>query len=418
MDTKIITVSVFLLVFSICSTLVNGSEIEFTSSKSSIQPILTSRLTLKCDLHDTTPLVSERTNERKDVADSPSVLTHSKSDSSLDSHTETQDSQADCDHVTDRREGLTNTAVNVDFVTSIVISKDGVDVATLSVHFPAKSLVDTTDVRVNGSLSGQRSETKGHLEVTFDHPTVNQVGTYRCEVYGIDSQGHTYHFSKTVEIVEEEITWGELVKHVKNFEKTVENLTQTNQVMNQTIKEMNQTIKVMIQTVAKTHEANATMNKPIKDQAKEILDLRQTIDNMASQVNISLTRIFFSAGLTTSLHPTNGQVINFNRVWSNIGGAYSTGVFTCPLSGYYSFIVSVQTENRKQAYLMLQHNNRDVYQIFSFSDQGWQSATNSAIIKLDKHDTVRVVSPRSGSYIFSQTAELATTFSGQLVAVV
>ena len=188
-----------------------GSAINFTSSTSSIKPLVTPRLTLTCDLHDTTPSVGGSIigrRKKRDVADSPLEPTHPKISPSHDSHTQTGHSGPDSNNLVDRSESVANTTFNVKFVTSIVISKDGVDVATLSVHFPAKSLVDTTDVHVNGSLSGQRRETKGHLEVTFDHPTVNQVGTYRCEVNGIDSQGHTYHFSKTVEIVEEEITWG------------------------------------------------------------------------------------------------------------------------------------------------------------------------------------------------------------------
>ena len=103
-----------------------------------------------------------------------------------------------------------------------------------------------------------------------------------------------------------------------------------------------------------------------------------------------------------------------------MGGAYSnsTGVFTCPVSGYYSFIVSVQTRENRNSVVRLQHNNIDVYQVFSYkTKKGYQSATNSAIIKLDKHDTVRVVAPGSGYYIYSHPTEITTTFSGQMVAV-
>merc|ERR1719239_375903 len=112
---------------------------------------------------------------------------------------------------------------------------------------------------------------------------------------------------------------------------------------------------------------------------------------MASQVNTSLTRVFFSAALTHGLSGS-AQVVVYDHVWSNLGDAYdsSTGVFTCKLAGYYSFITNVESQKDKHVALSLQLNNKDVYQLFSTYITGYQSATNSAILKLNQGDTVRV----------------------------
>ena len=46
------------------------------------------------------------------------------------------------------------------------------------------------------------------------------------------------------------------------------------------------------------------------------------------------------------------------------------------------------------------------------------SATNSAILKLNKGDTVRAVNDWGSAYVVYGTGEYVTSFSGQLIAVI
>ena len=162
------------------------------------------------------------------------------------------------------------------------------------------------------------------------------------------------------------------------------------------------------------------LKENVEQSAKTIAKLRKKIKKNREDVQTSLTHVFFSVGLTHAIKPTSPQVIVFEKVWSNVGGGYSstTGVFTCPVAGFYSFTVNLQTNN-EVAYLTLQHNNKGVFHVFTRYDRGHHSATNSAIIKLSTNDTVRVAftRPEQDFIIHSNSIEFPTTFSGNLLSV-
>ena len=47
--------------------------------------------------------------------------------------------------------------------------------------------------------------------------------------------------------------------------------------------------------------------------------------------------IGFSVHTTSTQNPSDGQIILFDGVWTNVGSAYdsTTSIFTCPTSAYY-----------------------------------------------------------------------------------
>ena len=113
-----------------------GSKIDFVSSPSKILTGLTDQLTLRCDIRDTS--ASANIVGRRDV-------------------TETTD--------------------NVEEVTSIIVMKDGQDVASVS-HFLSPHVMDnTSNIRVSGSVS-KATGGNGYLELTINNPT---PGEYLCE---------------------------------------------------------------------------------------------------------------------------------------------------------------------------------------------------------------------------------------------
>merc|ERR1719239_438200 len=144
---------------------------------------------------------------------------------------------------------------------------------------------------------------------------------------------------------------------------------------------MNLTILEITQVNANMSQENARMNETINAVLKTNTVQATQIPGLQKMTNISQTHVFFSAGLTRSVtSKKSDEVLVFDRVWSNVGGAYSStsGIFTCPVAGYYSFIVNLQTGSSRIAYLEVKHNNIEVFQVFSNGGQGYQSATNSA----------------------------------------
>ena len=173
----------------------------------------------------------------------------------------------------------------------------------------------------------------------------------------------------------------------------------------------------MTQDTAKINSTITGISQTNTDQAREILGLQQICNNLTSQVNYSLTQVFFSAALTAAKDTTT---VIYDKVWSNVGSAYdaTTGVFTCTVAGYYSFVTNVMSQEDKDAALVLKHNYNKVYLVYTYRGKGKESATNSAIIKLNKGDIVRVEYFHSFSLVFANDRNLVTSFSGQLISVV
>ena len=277
---------------------------------------------------------------------------------------------------------LTNTAEDVDFITSIVVSRDGVDIAAVSVHVPARSLVTSPDLEVKGQLTDQPGE-RGFLEMTWKQPTSLQSGKYRCVVDSIDMVGHSFDFSGTLDIDEEEVSVGDLVMYVQDGERE-----------------------------------RRRMNSTIGDLNREIHSLKQKSDSLESQLNKSLTNVFFSVGLDTtgSFNIGQNQVVTYNKIFANEGGAYSpvTGVFTCSVPGFYMFITTITPPNDKHAAVHLLHNGNHVINNVVVGASG---STNSVIIKLAKGDTVKVISVWGDTFSYSAGTEISTTLTGHLIDV-
>lgn len=92
-------------------------------------------------------------------------------------------------------------------------------------------------------------------------------------------------------------------------------------------------------------------NKKIQNQYKDLLShnsaLQTQIDHLSSQMTQltqkAATIVHFTAFAPDDQSCNDGVIIQFPSVIDNIGGNYdeSTSVFTCPLTGYYLFHVSI-----------------------------------------------------------------------------
>ncbi|XP_005092897.1 uncharacterized protein LOC101862168 [Aplysia californica] len=138
-----------------------GSIIVLDASSDVIQTELTRSTTLRCSLDDTTPSLTAPVVGRRDV---------------------------------------TQTATNVQYVTSIILTRNtGETVAKMTEHDPAKALVDQASLQVSGDLT-VTSERRGYMELTWQYPTQRQAGDYKCEVNAIDDNGHIVTFSTSLKV--------------------------------------------------------------------------------------------------------------------------------------------------------------------------------------------------------------------------
>merc|ERR1719239_1563394 len=134
----------------------------------------------------------------------------------------------------------------MDFVISILISKDGKDLATVTEHFSATSLDGASDFQVSGQLSGLTGG-KGHLELVWPHPGPAEAGVYTCDIEALNNRGTSFVFTQTLSVHEDEVSIQDLVIHLQKAELDKQN--KTIQQMNSTIDKQSKTLENQTKTL-------------------------------------------------------------------------------------------------------------------------------------------------------------------------
>ncbi|XP_060066951.1 complement C1q and tumor necrosis factor-related protein 9B-like [Ylistrum balloti] len=108
-------------------------------------------------------------------------------------------------------------------------------------------------------------------------------------------------------------------------------------------------------------------------------------------------------------------IIKFDRVKFNEGQAYdsSTGVFTCPISGAYHFVWSVQVDNTEYGYVLVDFKrNGDTYGFTITHGPKQHTSTNSVVIRLQRGDRIWL---QKRLMALIKIADYETSFSGHFL---
>jgi len=116
-------------------------------------------------------------------------------------------------------------------------------------------------------------------------------------------------------------------------------------------------------------------------------------------------------------------VISFNKITTNLGGAYdgSSGTFTAPVNGVYVFSLTIRlyglSSYTYQGTFQLMINGAvqlSLYPDTHGKGSEFSSASGTAVLTLEKGDTVHVVSKETKNYIEGDM-EYSSYFSGVLL---
>ena len=134
----------------------------------------------------------------------------------------------------------------------------------------------------------------------------------------------------------------------------------------------------------------------------------------------TIPTIVFNAHAVTSTYASNGQTLVFRTIDSNIGNAYSssTGKFTAPVNGTYTFTVTLCANNRNtgQFNLVLDGSTVTELYLYKYSGHATQSATVSVYLKQGQKVWVQSASSCSSSYpCLYSTGSCENRFSGSLI---
>nr|ABF00124.1 sialic acid binding lectin [Helix pomatia] len=131
----------------------------------------------------------------------------------------------------------------------------------------------------------------------------------------------------------------------------------------------------------------------------------------------ALKTIAFSAAIDREQTFDANQVVIYDIVITNHGNAYdnSTGLFTAPVDGMYSFQLNLLTIKEKEGWLELVHNGQLKVSVYAKQDSTYDSSSNSVIIKMKEGDRVNVRAHKK-SGLFGRDDELYNTFSGHFLS--
>jgi len=368
------------------TSVVQCSDITFISSPSSIKTLVTDSLTLRCGVTDGAPTGTSGIIGKRDALSSTASFGHTSSDIS-------------------KRDMKTSDIV---FVSSIIITRNNVDVAAITEHVAAKVFNNTGGVHVTGNVTASGAE-RGFLQVTWDYPVSSLSGSYQCVVTGYDVDGHLHTLTETVDVDDNEVTLTDVVSYIHQLKLDNE---QQKQVIVQQSTDITQ-----LKLDNEQQKQSIEQQKQIIEQQKQV-NGQQTTDITYLKTKVD-TKVIFSAYLSSSVSVSGGNNLVFDKLRTSLGGGYntSTGIFTSPVAGYFMFEIHVMGQSDKKASFFINHNNIQVG--WALADDGFDYNTGSASLALllQMGDTVKVTSTGT-DYSEGRDPYGPTTFSGYLIDIV
>jgi len=268
--------------------------------------------------------------------------------------------------VVGKRETVVQTDDNVSEVSSIIVMLDGRDIASVSHTSPAQVMDGSSNLQVTGSVTPNNGE-QGYLELTFDFPRANNSGEFVCEVNAVRSF-HNIVFSTSKEVSFRNLTIDDMANYIETNEKEKD---------------------ALVQRIEKLEQ-------------------------------YSKTAVAFSAAQKTILTTKANINVLYDTVFTNLGAAFNagTGEFICPLDGYYQFTYGGFTNKHgTHMFYRLYKNTTPISAVYSNWASGVskeEGSSNSAIVKLNKGDVVKVVAAQD-SMVYNNANDLYSSFSGHLI---
>ena len=168
------------------------------------------------------------------------------------------------------------------------------------------------------------------------------------------------------------------------------------------------------------------MKKTIDEEERADEAMKQTIDQLEKKFNglqevaRKEPNIMFTAVLTSHKSLRQNTIVDYDRIITNVGGAYNerTGIFSCPVAGYYHFEVHAQAAYQNDYWLQLTVNEKKIFTLGAASSvKAYRGTSNSGIVKLSSGDQVKVSSwSTNAAKLWATPDWLDNSFSGRLVA--
>ncbi|KAK3568706.1 hypothetical protein QTP86_013885 [Hemibagrus guttatus] len=151
--------------------------------------------------------------------------------------------------------------------------------------------------------------------------------------------------------------------------------------------------------------------------AEQKVKLEALEKQLADKPNVAFSTSLFGHGGHTVGGYSTGEILKFQKVFTNIGQAYSptTGKFTAPVKGVYYFGFSAFANGQSRMGVHLRKNGEQVVATYDYnSNHKDVNGANRAVLMLEKGDEV-YIELWSGLQIFDSYNSVST-FSGFLIS--
>ncbi|CAG2244954.1 C1QL [Mytilus edulis] len=153
----------------------------------------------------------------------------------------------------------------------------------------------------------------------------------------------------------------------------------------------NMPLVALFDTTKLNEVLRAAIKKTVEDTMNEMIPrIKQAvIDDIGYEPGREKERPAFTASLTSHKNLAGYEVVIFDKIWLNMGGAYDndTGVFTAPKTGLYSISTTVMSYTNSNLHCDLWKNNEKLVRAFGTK---YSTGTLNVVVALKKSDTVYV----------------------------
>ncbi|XP_063397317.1 complement C1q tumor necrosis factor-related protein 4-like [Mytilus trossulus] len=176
---------------------------------------------------------------------------------------------------------------------------------------------------------------------------------------------------------------------------------------------LNMPLVAMFDTTKLNEVLRAAIKKTVEDTMNEMIPrIKQAVlADIGYEPGREKERPAFTASLTSHRNLGRYEVVIFDKIWLNMGGAYDkkTGVFTALKAGLYSISTTVMSYLSSHLHCDLWKNNEKLVRAFGTK---LSTGTLNVVVALKKNDTVYVKHINAKEYIYG---DHRSTFSGYLI---
>ncbi|XP_047434275.1 uncharacterized protein LOC125004007 [Mugil cephalus] len=206
---------------------------------------------------------------------------------------------------------------------------------------------------------------------------------------------HIYKFKEDLEASQEK-----LQKRINAVETSRGNSTAA---IERLMTNLTEALNELKEVKAQQKNDNAGIAKTLQKLAGENSKLKEELESLKSQAS---AKVAFSASVIESPNvftgpatDISGNILVFNKVFTNIGNAYNskTGIFTAPVKGTYHFTFMTFGYCTHTSGAILVKNGH--YQVSTWEFKGLDSSdttSNTAILNLNAGETVNIILWKGG----------------------